>query len=240
LTRSRFRSRSLGARVALLARLRPQGGRLLDVGCGSGDFLAAAYASGQWRAEGLEPNAEAARLASKAPGIVACVGDLSSPGDLSGPYDVITMWHALEHVPDPEAALRSALRFLADDGLLIVALPMVDSAEARLFRAAWAGYDLPRHLHAHSRSTMRLLTERLGLAAREERGVIAGFNSCKISLVLWMKQRRAPRFLLPAAPISAAVIYLALLPFSMRRPSVGVFVLRRRTEPVRRVASEAR
>jgi SAM-dependent methyltransferase len=108
LTRSRFRGRSLQARVALLARLRPQGGRLLDVGCGSGDFLAAIAASGIWRAAGLEPNPAAARLAAKTPGITARVGDLSSPGDLAGPFDVITLWHALEHALTPKG--RSALR----------------------------------------------------------------------------------------------------------------------------------
>ncbi len=237
LTRSRFRGRSLRARVALLARLRPQGGRLLDVGCGSGDFLAAAHASGKWQAEGLEPNTEAAQLAAETPGVIAHVGHLSSPGGLVGPFDAITLWHALEHIPVPEGALRAAFDFLADDGLLVVACPMVDSAEARLFGSAWAGYDLPRHLHAHSRATIRLLATRLGLEAREERGVIAGFNSCKISLSLWLKERRAPRVLLAAAPLAAPAIYLALLPFSIRRPSVGVFVLRR---PKRHVAPEAR
>ena len=239
LTRSRFRGRSLQARVALLARLRPQGGRLLDVGCGSGDFLAAIAASGIWRAAGLEPNPAAARLAAKTPGITARVGDLSSPGDLAGPFDVITLWHALEHAPDSEGALRAALGLLAGHGLLVVACPMVDSAEARLFGSAWAGYDLPRHLQMHSRATMRLLASRLGLEAREVRGVIAGFNSCRISLLLWLKQRRAPRILASVAPLVAPAIYLALLPFSIRRPSVGVFVLRRPKNRAEPVAQEA-
>ena len=74
------------------------------------------------------------------------------------------------------------------------------------------------------------LFKRSGVEAREVRGVIAGFNSCKISLVMWLKLHRAPGFLLYGASVLAAGVYLLLLPFSLKRPSVGVFVVKHQAE----------
>ena len=102
-TRSRFRSQSLQRRVALINQLSPRGGRLLDVGCGSGDFLDAARSTGLWQVEGLEPNAAAAEAAAKTLGARVYPGDLLS-ADPAGPFQAITMWHVLEHVPDPRRA----------------------------------------------------------------------------------------------------------------------------------------
>lgn len=98
----------------------PRGGlRLLDIGAATGDFVAEARARGH-RAEGFEISAEARREARQRHGLEIAGGDL---GDLSGPYDVVHLNHVLEHLPDPLAALRTAFRLTAPEGVLAVEVP---------------------------------------------------------------------------------------------------------------------
>jgi SAM-dependent methyltransferase len=77
-------------------------------------------------------------------------------------FDVITMWHSLEHVPDPKRVLTEARRLLAPKGKLIIAVPNIDSLAFRIFGQSWFGLDLPRHLTHFAPWTLHLLLERVG------------------------------------------------------------------------------
>lgn len=105
----------------IIRRYVPQG-RLLDVGCGSGAFLAHAEAEG-FVGEGIEVSAEAARVAVDQFGSTVHVGKLENAGLPENSYDVITMIDFLEHVPNPHDLLREARRALTPEGILLVALP---------------------------------------------------------------------------------------------------------------------
>ncbi len=132
----------------------PPAGRLLDVGCGSGAYGASLLRLG-WQVDGIEPNAAAAIRARQAGlSVQACV---ASAADLPlAAYDVITIWHTLEHLDDPLAGLKRLQLALRPDGLLLVEVPNADGWAARLGGAAWLHLDLPRHRFHFTPASLRL------------------------------------------------------------------------------------
>jgi SAM-dependent methyltransferase len=136
-------------------------GRLLDFGCGGGVFLARMHRQG-WHVTGLDVSAAAAAGARAELGVPVLCGTLPHSELEPESFDVVTMWHALEHVHDPLAVLRAAHRLLAPGGRLMVAVPNIASAPFRWFGPAWFGLDLPRHLTHFTPATLRRMLERVG------------------------------------------------------------------------------
>jgi SAM-dependent methyltransferase len=132
-------------------------GRLLDFGCGGGAFLALMHRRG-WSVTGVDVSAAAVQRVRTELGLRALTGSLPHPELPEGGFDVITMWHALEHVHQPLEVLRGARRLLAPGGRLVVEVPNIDSLPFRWFGQGWYGLDLPRHLtHFVPESLTRLL-----------------------------------------------------------------------------------
>lgn len=131
-----------------------QGNQLLDFGCGSGEFLAAAKHAG-WTVTGIESDPAAAKKASALLNkqVMNELGQLRDGLRL----DVITLWHVLEHLPEPGQTLRSLRRHLQPHGKLIIAVPNPASFDAHRYKEAWAGFDVPRHLWHFTRDTMERL-----------------------------------------------------------------------------------
>lgn len=139
-----------------LPRNRP-GARLLDVGCGSGEFLSWATRAG-WKAFGLDPD-PAAVWAARSKGLNVFCGTIEAVR-ADGPFDVVTLSHVLEHVHDPRSLLRGVYELLKPGGIVWVDTPNVGSYGHRFFGAAWRGLEPPRHLVLFNhRSLRRLLTE---------------------------------------------------------------------------------
>ncbi len=149
--------RAKGWRESLNRALPPLGpGRLLEVGCGSGVFLAEMARSG-WRVEGIEPS-RAAGQAARAAGFAVHVGALETAPEPMGPFDLIAGWMVLEHLHQPVAALARLARSAAPGGWLAVSVPDAGSWELAAFGAAWYGLDLPRHLYHYTPAALgRLL-----------------------------------------------------------------------------------
>jgi SAM-dependent methyltransferase len=128
-------------------------GRLLDIGSGTGFFLAAIKKSG-WDVKGIEINEKARTFSASKFGL-----DVFSPGDLSSlktaSFDCITLWHVLEHFHDPFKYASEIHRLLKPEGKAIIALPNSNSYDAKHFGAFWAAFDVPRHLWHFSPSTLR-------------------------------------------------------------------------------------
>ena len=134
---------------------------MLDFGCGGGSFLARMHER-SWQVTGLDVSHAAVQRIRNELGLDALFGTLPHPQLEPGSFDVITMWHSLEHVHSPLNVLREAHRLLARGGRLYVAVPNIDSLPFRWFGSAWYGLDLPRHLTHFSPWTLQLMLERAG------------------------------------------------------------------------------
>lgn len=139
-----------------------KGGKILDYGCGSGEFLS--FMKGKnWEVQGVEPAVEPRTKANTLVGleeghIVEKLEDLKKTK-----FNVITLWHVLEHVPHPDDLLTKLKHLLAKDGVIFVAAPNSESYDAQFYKQHWAGYDLPRHFWHFSKSTLKKLLANQGL-----------------------------------------------------------------------------
>jgi len=126
-------------------------GSILDIGSGTGHFLAAMKEAG-WKVDGIEPGDLAREYSVKLLGLE--IGkDTGSLGGISQSYDCITMWHVLEHFHDPAAELDQVRRLLKTSGRCIVALPNSNSYDSAHYKEYWAAWDVPRHLWHFDRET---------------------------------------------------------------------------------------
>jgi len=151
---------ALKRKVKLITRVNQGQGRILDVGCGTGDFLQACEQSG-WSISGIEPNEQAIRLALTKTNFKDYERTVEALID-SNPesFDVITMWHVLEHVPNLADFINKIKSLLKPNGVLIVAVPNFKSWDAKHYNSFWAAYDVPRHLWHFSRNSMeRIFSE---------------------------------------------------------------------------------
>lgn len=138
----------------------PEGGRLLDFGCGHGKFVARMVAAG-WHAEGLDLSPDALAVGREA-GLTLHHGTLPGADLPEAAFDAVTMWHSLEHVPSPRATLEAAHRLLRPGGLLLVSVPRLDSLPARWTGPAWYGLGLPLHLTQFTRATLLAYLDAIG------------------------------------------------------------------------------
>jgi SAM-dependent methyltransferase len=136
-------------------------GRLLDFGCGGGGYLKQMQGQG-WHVVGVDASPTAVERVRSELGLPALVGTLPHPELEPQSFDIITMWHSLEHVHAPLDVLREAHRLLAPGGRLVVAVPNIDSLPFRWFGNAWYGLDLPRHLTHFAPRTLQMMVERAG------------------------------------------------------------------------------
>lgn len=137
----------------------PKSPKVLDVGCGTGQLLVEFERRGA-RAVGIERAGGAARAVR--PGLHVIEGELDEQVALRGTQDAVVIWHVLEHLRDPVAALRAAAGLLARDGLLFLAVPNAPSWQSWLFGPHWFHLDLPRHLHFLAPAGLRCVLEREG------------------------------------------------------------------------------
>jgi 2-polyprenyl-3-methyl-5-hydroxy-6-metoxy-1,4-benzoquinol methylase len=135
-------------------------GRLLDVGCAAGVFLYQMKQVG-WRTAGIEFDADAAAKARRVTPDVF-VGDPLRAAFPPAAFDVVTAFHAVEHLPQPLQTLERMLGWVAPGGLVIVEVPNAAGAGARLFGRYWSGLDVPRHLVHFTPATMTAMVERAG------------------------------------------------------------------------------
>jgi len=139
-------------------RTRPPG-RLLDVGCGAGDYLAFMRDHG-WEAEGLDFDAEAIQSARARFGVNVHSRQLEEMNYPDAHFDAITMNHMIEHAHDPARLLQECRRVLKPDGLAIVTTPNSCSLGHRIHGKYWRGLEPPRHLHIFSPASLSLLAKR--------------------------------------------------------------------------------
>ena len=154
-------------------------GKLLDVGCGTGDFLNAIKKEG-WVVTGLEPDEEARTLAKKLYDLN--VFDSTSINSLSiNSFDAITLWHVLEHVHDLHGYVDQLKELIKSNGKMFIAVPNYQSLDADIYRLHWAAYDVPRHLYHFTPKAMHMLMEKHSLSITAKKSM--PFDSFYISLL---------------------------------------------------------
>ena len=131
-------------------------GRILDVGCGRG-ILPALMRERGWEAHGLEFSETSARHARDELRLPIFVGDFLWSPYTEGSFDTVVLWHVLEHVADPVAAIRRAHQILKPGGLLVIAVPNFESLQARFAGRHWFHLDVPRHYHHFGLGVLRRL-----------------------------------------------------------------------------------
>jgi SAM-dependent methyltransferase len=134
---------------------------ILDIGCGDGRLLRDLASAGFADLTGIDPHlAQDVQLPS---GVLLRRAKLP---EVAGPFDLIMMHHAFEHLRDPEAALREVRRLLSPNGQVILRTPLADSYAWRYYGVDWVQLDAPRHIFVHTRRSIRALAERTGFRIR--------------------------------------------------------------------------
>jgi 2-polyprenyl-3-methyl-5-hydroxy-6-metoxy-1,4-benzoquinol methylase len=155
------------------------GGKLLDVGCGTGAFLNVMKKQG-WEVLGVEPDEEARELARKLYRLT--VFEASKLDQLpSAGFDAITLWHVLEHVHDLHPYVEQLKKLLKPTGKLFVAVPNYQSLDAQIYRRDWAAYDVPRHFYHFTPQAMETLMKSHGLVVKAKQPM--WFDAFYISLL---------------------------------------------------------
>ncbi|QMU63161.1 MAG: methyltransferase domain-containing protein [Flavobacteriaceae bacterium] len=130
--------------------------KILDIGAGTGDFLHFFKSKG-WNVFGIEPNFEARKLAEKK-GVYLKETIHSCQKEI---FDVVTMWHVLEHVPNLSEYIETLSQIVSNEGILFIAVPNFKSYDAHYYKEYWAAYDVPRHLWHFSQKGIEQLFKKV-------------------------------------------------------------------------------
>ena len=135
--------------------------RLLDFGCGTGEFLKVAKSNG-WQTMGMEPshNARTHSDETVSRDIKASLQEVLSTEEK---FDAVTLWHVLEHIEDLNTTIQNLKRILVQNGTIFIAVPNHSSWDGQHYKEHWAGYDVPRHLWHFGMKSIKLLMEKNSL-----------------------------------------------------------------------------
>ena len=142
-----------------------QNGRLIEIGCGNGGFIAQARSLG-WQAEGIDFDPKSVE-AARHRGLSIVCGTLEEQTLGADTYDAAVLCHVIEHVHDPLTLLRECYRILRPGSLLVILTPNSSSLGHRIFRRCWLPLDPPRHLHIFNHLSLERLVRQAGFQVRE-------------------------------------------------------------------------
>ena len=148
-----------------IVREHARGKKMLDIGCGTGEFLYFCRKMG-FDVKGIEP-AEKPRFFAQTQYELDVHEEAYLNNIVSPEFDIITMWHVLEHVHLLHERMNKMVEILKSEGTLIIAVPNCDSWDALYYGKFWAAYDLPRHLYHFSQDTIKILTQTHALKVEE-------------------------------------------------------------------------
>ncbi|WP_291114786.1 class I SAM-dependent methyltransferase [Flavobacterium sp. UBA6135] len=170
------RNKTIKKKLKLIQHCNVDKGLLLDIGTGTGEFLAEAKKQ-SWKTYGIEPS-EKAKSSSKAKGL--CIAE-GTKGFEDNFFDVITMWHVLEHVPNLEEQIAELKRIIKPTGTIVIAVPNFKSFDAKYYGKYWAAFDVPRHLWHFSKHAIQELFSKEKLKVVDIKPML--FDSFYVSLL---------------------------------------------------------
>ncbi|MBK6267151.1 class I SAM-dependent methyltransferase [Marivirga sp. S37H4] len=139
-------------------------GRILDFGCGTGYFLTTMKNKG-WQIAGIEPNEQARAIAIEETKEEICA-DIKSLDIKNKKFNVITLWHVLEHIHHINDTIALLKTLLKEKGKIIIAVPNINSLDNAVYKEQWAAYDVPRHLYHFNPDSMKTLMLKHGLKVK--------------------------------------------------------------------------
>jgi 2-polyprenyl-3-methyl-5-hydroxy-6-metoxy-1,4-benzoquinol methylase len=157
-------------------------GKMLDLGCATGDFLNAARGRG-WEVKGIELVDRAAHFAQEQYHLDVSLGSLESVQLPESYYDVVTLWDVLEHLPSPKHTLGHIWRILKPGGWLVFSVPNLKAFDRYLFGASWIGWDVPRHFYLFSENHLIQLLDLNSFKFIEKKCFIGGKGTFWLSLI---------------------------------------------------------
>lgn len=173
----KFALRSKGKDILKWSNLKT--GNLLDFGAGTGAFLFEMSGRG-WQVVGIEPSEDARKLAKSNYNLL-----LLDPNEINklntNFFDVITLWHVLEHVHDLKPTILTLKKLLKKNGKIIIAVPNSDAKDAEIYKEFWAAYDVPRHLYHFSSDSMKTLLSEFGIKIIQRK--LMPFDSFYVSML---------------------------------------------------------
>lgn len=161
-------------------------GRVLDVGCGMGYFMYACSLSG-YEVEGMDISDASTSYIRNELELNVKTGTTGRIGYEEGRFDVITMWHFLEHSPDPRDYLSSAWKWLKDDGILVVDVPNHEGTDARKMWPDWTGWSLPYHFYHFTPGTLNEMLEKHGFTVIASKNYLSEYVKERLERKLLLK-----------------------------------------------------
>jgi SAM-dependent methyltransferase len=153
------RKYTLNRKLAMISTFQ-QKGEILDIGCATGQFLNYMSDHG-WNTTGIEPDEKTRSRAISEYDLQVYPEEKLNAFEKAS-FDVITMWHVLEHVSDLNGRMVQLKNLLKPGGTILIAVPNCEAYDAEKYKEFWAGYDLPRHLYHFTKSDLKLLVEKFG------------------------------------------------------------------------------
>jgi SAM-dependent methyltransferase len=166
-------------RIRFIRKFRPSG-NVLDVGCGRGYFLLACRQAG-YEVEGVDISGAAAAYVATELKIPVHIGQIDEINLPAGSFDVVTMWHSLEHTVDPNLYLQSAGKWLKDNGFLIIDVPDYEGHDARMTWSDWPHWDLPYHFYHFTKSSLLALLEKNGFVSIGQKDYLSEYVKEKLT-----------------------------------------------------------
>lgn len=173
------KSIALKRKLKLINSIASEGNELLDIGCGTGDFLQIAQQN-NWNVTGTEPNQDARSIANQKTNSSVFDADQLQRFN-KNQFDVITLWHVLEHLPNLPEQMAIFNWLLKPNGALIIAVPNYKSFDAHYYKTFWAAYDVPRHFWHFSKSSITKLASKEGMIV--DKTVPMKFDAFYVSLL---------------------------------------------------------
>lgn len=154
-------------------------GNVLDIGCGRGYFLLACREQG-YKVEGIDVSADVANYVRSNLKIKVHVGEVSNVKLPERTFDIITLWHSLEHTADPNVYIKNARKWLKDDGILVVDVPNYEGHDALKTWNDWQGWSIPYHFYHFTEDSLTCLLHKHGFAVISNKNYLSEYVKQKL------------------------------------------------------------
>jgi len=183
-----IRKRSYQYKLDIIKQYHPKAKSVLDYGTATGEFLDF-LSKKTFTVSGVEPNKKARDIANTLLKNKVSV----SIDEVPDKFDVITLWHVLEHIPDIDEIIEKLKQKLNPNGIILVAVPNFKSFDAKHYKNYWAAYDVPRHLWHFSPKSIQMLFQQHKMAVKAQKPLY--FDSFYVSLLSEKYKRGRPCFI---------------------------------------------